>query len=347
MEKNRKPDYFYIDTYDRSTIRALKELEVKQSAKLKNDSTEIHFGKFYSAYRDTAILRARARKETVQEWIRADENKDRLVQKYPLPSGITCDTCGKSMKFTSYAFNLRSIPLLFIFDCPANHVSRKAIYPNGQQFFLPRSTCKKCGYEVAKESYSKNNILYTITTCSMCGSVEKGELDLNIEPEDDFPISDEDRQKYCLSFFGERTFFEDFEALVSFSIKLEQDQKEQQLKDQYEIDKIEMLTIPSLEKLLQTIIEKEGFIKLCFDRPEMKRWAAVPFNLQDPTDRNEKECIKTITHCIKQALFTTNWRMTGQIEYRLGFLTGKVRAYESEEDLLKLAIEIKGAGNEK
>ena len=40
---------------------------------------------------------------------------------------------------------------------------------------------------------------------------------------------------------------------------------------------------------------------------------------------------------IKKNLETTDWRlMSGGIDYRLGLLTGRIRAYESEEDLLKL-----------
>ncbi|UPK72464.1 hypothetical protein [Chitinophaga filiformis] len=349
MEKHRKPDYFYIDNYDRWTIRTLKELEAKEAAEMqdvddpiKRFAIEVVRGADSMAYRNTAISRARNRQETIREWIMTDEHKDRLIEKHPVPKGVTCDLCGKAMRFNTHFFDVQSIPLLFVFECPANHGPRKAIYPNGQEHVFPKPTCKKCGYEVARESHNQNNILYTTTTCSMCGTVEKDELDLNFEPEEEFMITEEDRQKYCLSFFKERTFMEDLEAINNFVIRFDEDQKDKELKEHYEIDKIERLTIPALETRLQKAIENEGFIKLGFDRPEMKTWTVVPFNLQDPTDRNDKKSIKTITSCIKQTIFTTNWRLVGSIDYRLGFLTGKLKAYEREEDLIKLAIEIKG-----
>lgn len=43
------------------------------------------------------------------------------------------------------------------------------------------------------------------------------------------------------------------------------------------------------------------------------------------------------TKLIKTALSDTNWRlMSDGVSYRLGMLEGRLRAYEREEDLLKL-----------
>lgn len=122
---------------------------------------------------------------------------------------------------------------------------------------------------------------------------------------------------------------------------LEEGQKEQMEKQLYEVDKIEKLTIPALETRLQKTIEAAGFIKLSFDRPEMKTWTVVPFNLQDPGDRDEKKSIKAATKCIRESLHLTNWRLVGSIDYRLGYLTGKLKAHERDEDLIKLGKEIK------
>jgi hypothetical protein len=40
----------------------------------------------------------------------------------------------------------------------------------------------------------------------MCGAVEKGELDLNVTRGPELPFTEEDQNKYCLSFFTARTF---------------------------------------------------------------------------------------------------------------------------------------------
>jgi hypothetical protein len=42
---------------------------------------------------------------------------------------------------------------------------------------------------------------------------------------------------------------------------------------------------------------------------------------------------------VDQALIDTNWRlMSDGISYRLGYLNGRLRAYEQEEDLKELVI---------
>jgi hypothetical protein len=141
------------------------------------------------------------------------------------------------------------------------------------------------GYEVIEESYKENNILYTTTICSMCSASEKDELDLNVKAKPELPVTEENGRKYCLSIFYAHIFYEGLESLANMFDSIEEGQKEQQLKELYEVDKIQKLTIPALETRLQKVIEAAGFIKLSFDLPETKIWTVVPFNLQYPTDR--------------------------------------------------------------
>lgn len=348
MEKYRKSDQYYIDRYDRMTIEELRGIEAKELEELASVSEpqkrlEIEIGHCmdFGSFRNRAIANARNREATIQKWIANDERQDRLVASHRLPIGVACNTCGSAMQFSIHFFDVDGIPLLFVFQCPYGHAPRKAVYPDGREYFFPRPTCAQCGYEVTKESYKENNILYTTTTCSMCGRIKKDELDLNIISKPELPVNEEDRRKYCLSFFNDRTFYEDLESLANLFDSIEEGQKEQKLKEFYEVDKIEKLTIPALEIRLQKVIETAGFIKFSFDRPEMKAWTTVSFSQQDPTDRDDKKSIKAATQCIVQSLASTNWRLTGNINYRLGYLTGKLKAYERDEDLLKLAKEIK------
>jgi hypothetical protein len=45
---------------------------------------------------------------------------------------------------------------------------------------------------------------------------------------------------------------------------------------------------------------------------------------------------------LKESLKETNWRlMTDGVDYRLGMLSGRLRAYEREEDLLGLVSQKK------
>jgi len=117
--------------------------------------------------------------------------------------------------------------------------------------------------------------------------------------------------------------------------------EEMEERKNYDFEKIEKPNIPQLEQRVCKAAENINFIKFQFDKPEFGSYASVTFSAQDPSDRNERESIKTLTKIIKQKLFMTNWRlMTKGIDYRLEFLTGQLRAYEEHEDLKKIAEEI-------
>lgn len=67
----------------------------------------------------------------------------------------------------------------------------------------------------------------------------------------------------------------------------------------------------------------------------------LEFSVQDPSARKEKECVKILGKIISENLFNTNWRLqVSLVSYRLAYLTGRLKAHESDEDLLKLAMEI-------
>ena len=66
----------------------------------------------------------------------------------------------------------------------------------------------------------------------------------------------------------------------------------------------------------------------------------VGFNCLDTkSDRKDYDSIKTLEKLVKKRLIDTNWRMMSDgIHYRLGYLNGRIRAYEREEDLKNLVI---------
>lgn len=105
--------------------------------------------------------------------------------------------------------------------------------------------------------------------------------------------------------------------------------------------KIKKLPIAGLFKLLSSILEKEGYIKLDFSKPEMGRGVIVQFTVQD--DKSDREEYDSKTHLkmiLQKGLESTNWQlMSDSISYHLGVLTGRLRGFELEEDLIKLIRE--------
>jgi len=110
-------------------------------------------------------------------------------------------------------------------------------------------------------------------------------------------------------------------------------------KELYEkLAKIKKITIIELQKLLAPALKKEEYIKLELSRPEIGKDVVIGFSIQDSkVGRGEHDSRMQLQRTIKKALENTNWRLMSEgVHYRLGILTGRLRGYELDEDLLKL-----------
>jgi hypothetical protein len=71
----------------------------------------------------------------------------------------------------------------------------------------------------------------------------------------------------------------------------------------------------------------------------MGRFVVVPFVVQDgKPERNEYDSKTALKKLIASVLEGTNWRlMSGGVSYRVGYLSGKLRCHETEEDLMEIS----------
>ena len=215
--------------------------------------------------------------------------------------------------------------LLFVFTCPKNHIPRRAIYPNGNEFHFPIRSCIKCGGNINYSTERRNSQLILTDVCRSCGHEEITEFDLNRALESS--ISDEDRKKYCTKFVGQKTFEQSIRKLAQLRNLIERKEKIKK-----EIKKIEWLTVPQLEERLCKISEGLGFIKLAFEKPQMKRHVMIEFYVQDPSGRKDQESIKVLKKAIEADLTSTNWKLMSKgISYRLGVLDGTLKAQEQHD----------------
>ena len=102
--------------------------------------------------------------------------------------------------------------------------------------------------------------------------------------------------------------------------------------------KIKKLTVAELQKLLAAALKKEEYINLELSKPEIKKDVIIEFTVQDnKTDRGEYDSKHQLQKLFKSTPEKTNWRIMSEgMNYRLGILSGRLRGYESEEDLLEL-----------
>lgn len=102
--------------------------------------------------------------------------------------------------------------------------------------------------------------------------------------------------------------------------------------------------IADITRLLAPVLEKVGYIEFNLDKPEMGQHVVIGFNcLDSKSEREDYDSRKTLKKLIDEALKDTNWRLTSEgISYRLGYLNGRIRAYESESAMKELVTKSRG-----
>jgi hypothetical protein len=354
MEKYRKEDSHYEDQYDKSTIKILKELGAnsgipiikKQERIYSSDGSKVVLtidAKYdtLTPFYTTAVWRAQHKQQLIMEAKIEDEKKDRLVMYNSMPKNVKCHSCDCLMIFCTHFFEEENAKILFVFECPKGHNPKKVLYSNGREYHFKKATCNVCGSDDIKSVSKKNKKLLTSTvTCNNCENIETHTYDLAYKTEK--PISEDDRKIYCTDFIGRTSFTQDLETLLELAKYIKNSEDERKIKEEYKIDEIEKINLPQLEERLIKLTEENKFKKLQFQSPDMGRHVTVEFSIQDATDRTEKESKKLIVKILQEYLIKTNWRLVSSdnINYRLGIISGKLKAHETEEDLLMLAKQI-------
>jgi DNA-directed RNA polymerase subunit RPC12/RpoP len=199
----------------------------------------------------------------------------------------------------------------------------------------------------------KGKIITTHYKCKHCDYSKKDIFDLAKSDEEHKIWQEEQRQKdeenkkllekyraeYCLDDKEGREHIELLEAMeVAHEVYEEEKQKYDDKAYQVAVN-LKILNVLQLEELLSDKLKKEKYVKLTLDKPDMGRFVTIPFSVLDSNStRNPNISEATLKKLLKDTLEDTNWRlMSNGIHYRLGYLSGTLKAYEQEEDLLELS----------
>ncbi len=296
--------------------------------------------------------RFEGKKQAIRDWMERDQRQDTLVESAKTPT-VRCNSCTFVMDESSRSLDLSRDDeerVMFMMVCPNKCLPNRVFFNTGEEYVSKPAVCEKCGSETTQKTSRKGDTITTMNTCRSCNYITTDTLDLSHEEKKDDPNFEEDRKRFCLSEEeGMKRVFE-IDALKRGTAALEEIQEREKQKDVYDVaTKIEKLTIKNLEVKLKEVFEKIGYVDLIFGIPEMGKDVFLPFTAYDSAPQSESyTSVQTLKKATKEALMNTNWRlMSDGISYRLGMLTGRLRAYEREEDLLKLSREIieKGLGN--
>ena len=352
---------YYEDLYDRHTIESGREDIVHYDKFLadfkkrlpKDDTIDrpgnaIVLNIFYMQTVGEELLdRYERRDERISEWMRRDEAKDNQIANARLTKEPLCQHCGKiGLRITDKSLMHRGDDhkyndpedVLFMLTCPRCN-KNSAFWEDGI-VWEPRPTrCPKCRATMTEKTTRSKKALTFTYSCPSCGHSYKDKMDLTDKEQQAEPDSDyeKDRAHYCLhdKEFRNRLF----EMRRGFKEMAELGKKFKEKEDNKHIyDAIKELKKPKIAELIPLLsepLQKAGYIEFHLDKPEMGKDVYIGFScLDSESDRDDYSSRKTLKKLVDGTLKDTNWRlMSDGISYRLGYLNGRIRAYEHEEDL--------------
>lgn len=333
--KHLKPRQYYVDLHDKITVDSLRRSE-EYFIKDKEGPTSLCYNVLWGLVEYFKKgERYLTKSDDILKWMDRDRKRDEKVQSAELLEVISCLNCKREMECESIDLqtHLSNEPLLFIYHC--NNCGRgRAFYDNGEEYRTEVELCPKCHAEMNENRKREGDVIIITSVCPNCQHEEMYKLDLNIKKEID-PNFEIDRDRFCMTEEEGQEYFSGKESMSHIADLV----KRWENKEIYEkISKIKCLPIGEIKRLMTEAIEKEGYTDLKFEKPDMGKFVSVEFTAQDnKADREKYDSRIQLKRIINKTLVDTNWRlMSDGIYYRLGFVSGRIRGYEGEEELTKL-----------
>jgi len=282
------------------------------------------------------------REETIQEWMERDKRKDRMVEQAQVPL-VRCPSCGKAMEcvYTDVRSDIDSDrEWLEFFLCCKPCKQGKDVYENGSEVPRKPILCEKCNREVETDIKKKNGKRYYIETCKHCGHVEETLSAIDErkkEPtQEEIDRYEHDKKRFCLTDQqGQR-----YKAWQEQMKRLDDEEKSQQANAEFydKLAEVKKLNIAGLEKLLKPALKKVGYGDFHITMSPPAPQIILNFSVRDMEEKREDyDSRKTLEKTIEKVLEDKNWALTSEgVTYRLGMLDGRIRGYESEDDLEQL-----------
>jgi hypothetical protein len=360
MFRYLQDDQHYIDLYDIYTIdkcldwyRNIRDgLAEKRNAEEYKKLGKEEFDKEVSKIASYTVnfikaSRYRHKKETIQKWMDRDRKKQEKYDNSRPPHEVLCKECFSPteiiLKDLHYQYE-ENDRVLFMFEC-LKCKKRQALYEDGSAWHYETPRCPECNSTLKAKSNDVKNVLTTIYSCPNC-SYKKEDIDDFNELKKDRETR-EARENKLLAEYGKEFCVDDktgeemlrfYEQMSKFVHELKEREKKDKDPLIQKARKLKKLTVVQLGKLIEDTIEKEGYKDLKFGKPEMGQYVIIDFSVNEAKDeRQEYDSINILKKLIKGILEDTNWRLMSEgIHYRLGILTGRLKAYEREEDLAKI-----------
>lgn len=351
----------YIDRYDLNTIEDC----IKWYRSLKDNFSKHRKGKEFKKYTDEEfneevdkvlnrfmlVIKTqwfKNKEETIKKWMDKDKKIQDKQDNTPSPEEINCLICGKEMGLISKdlhdTYDENSY-MLFMFECKKCK-KRRAVYEDGSEWIYKKPKCPKCKKgTLENEVKHDGDVLTFIDTCPKCGykkvdvsDHEKWKQEQEIKEKRNKELLEKFREECCYTEEKGKEMIE-LSEILAFAHEVREFEASKYDDPTFEkamnINKIGVIEV---EDLLRKVLEKEKYIKFSTEKPEIDRYVIVPFSFQDSDSvRSRKNNLSDLEKLIKNKLKGTNWRLlNGSLINRLGFISGKLKGYEQDEDLQEI-----------
>lgn len=362
-------DQHYIDRYDLHTIeeclrvvrmfqdvyqKSLKSKELKHlSEEEKERSANIMLHRTLFAIKGKKYEQKEA---TIKKWMDEDQLKQDKQDFTPTPEDVVCPLCSGPMFFNTtkhldHTLDSQLLRMMFLFKC-SKCKKQQWVYDDGEIRVSKPDLCPECNKELVVASSREKKLITTTYTCKSCkyskkdvydfaksdAEHKKWEEEQKQEAEKDKKLLEKYRSEFCLSNKEGKEHIETLEALeVANEVYEEEKQKYDETSYQVVVN-LKRLAVLEVEKLLSEKLAKDKYVKFTLEKPDMGKFVTIPFTVLDAnSSRRQNISEANLKSLIKETLEDTNWRLMGNdIHYRLGYLSGTLKAYEQEEDLIKL-----------
>jgi hypothetical protein len=100
------------------------------------------------------------------------------------------------------------------------------------------------------------------------------------------------------------------------------------------VGEIKLLKVAQVADLLAKAVAKDDYTEFKLGEPQIGREVAVPFSCLDNQPERDGYTSRTkLKKLITSSLAGTNWRLVSDgVSHRVGYLSGRLRVYEREED---------------
>lgn len=333
-----KDKQYYIDRYDEVTIESSRRFEKNV---LRNGSLDKHGKVFVDAFSELIMYYHTGadymnKESTIKKWMEKDRECDRVYESVQEPENIRC-RCGRTMHSTFKTLH-GDDRALFFFDCPNKCLPRRAVFDNGEEWISKKDLCPECNIELKSKSIIGGEKIKTVSSCNSCDYTDTDILDLTPKEKEIDPDYEKDCARYCLSDEEGFKFADHARNLEAVAEIAKENEEKEAKKDLYDkVEEMKKLGIPQIKEFFIRSLYDTNYINSLFEKPDISNIVSIVFSVEDPSNTDEYDSKQKLKKLIKSSLESTNWRlMSDGISYRLGLLTGRIRAYENDKDLVKL-----------